>query len=107
MLVNDEGYEKLQEVVLELKREARGQTAKLELSDLRDLKSIPFAAGCTANVCLITADSIYCANSGDSRAILVSKTGKVTELSQDHKPDDPGEMKRIKQGGGFVEDGRV
>jgi serine/threonine protein phosphatase PrpC len=31
----------------------------------------------------------------------------VTELSHDHKPDDPGEMKRIKADGGFVEDGRV
>ena len=107
MLVSDEGYDKLQEVVLELKREARGAGAKLEMSDLRDLKSIPFAAGCTANVCLVTQDSIYCANAGDSRSILVSKSGKVTELSQDHKPDDPGEFKRIKAGGGFVEDGRV
>ena len=31
----------------------------------------------------------------------------MTELSHDHKPDDPGEMKRIKAGGGFVDDGRV
>ena len=28
-------------------------------------------------------------------------------MSHDHKPDDPGEMKRIKADGGFVEDGRV
>lgn len=27
-------------------------------------------AGCTANVILITKDKIYCANSGDSRAVL-------------------------------------
>lgn len=38
---------------------------------------------------------------------MVNKAGKVTELSHDHKPDDPGEMKRIKAGGGFVDDGRV
>jgi serine/threonine protein phosphatase PrpC len=55
----------------------------------------------------MTDDTIYCANSGDSRAILVDKVGKVTELSHDHKPDDPGEMKRIKAAGGFVDDGRV
>ena len=79
----------------------------MEPSDLRDLKSVPFGAGCTACVCLLTSDTIYCANSGDSRAILVNKAGKVTELSHDHKPDDPGEMKRIKAGGGFVDDGRV
>ena len=74
---------------------------------MRDIKSVPFGAGCTACVCLITQEHIFCSNSGDSRAILVNKAGKVTELSHDHKPDDPGEMKRIKAGGGFVDDGRV
>ena len=71
------------------------------------MKTLPFSAGCTACVCLITPDSVYCANAGDSRAILVNKAGKVTELSFDHKPENDGEMKRIKAGGGFVEDGRV
>lgn len=37
----------------------------------------------------------------------MSKTGKVTELSYDHKPDNDGELKRIKAAGGFVDDGRV
>ena len=58
-------------------------------------------------MCLLTHEHIYCSNSGDSRAILVSKSGAVTELSHDHKPDDAGEMKRIKAAGGFVDDGRV
>ena len=31
----------------------------------------------------------------------------MIELSHDHKPDNEGELKRIKEGGGFVEDGRV
>ena len=35
------------------------------------------------------------------------KNGKLIELSHDHKPENDGEMKRIKEGGGFVEDGRV
>lgn len=73
----------------------------------KEIKSIPFNAGCTACVCLVTIDTIYCANAGDSRAILVSKSGKVTELSHDHKPDNEGEMQRIKAAGGFVDDGRV
>ena len=107
LLVNDEGHEKLAEVLLEMKREIRGPTAKLDLSEQREIKSIPFSAGCTSCVVLMTKDTIFCANSGDSRAILVNKSGKVTELSHDHKPDDAGEMKRIKAGGGFVEDGRV
>ena len=75
--------------------------------DEKEIKSIPFNAGCTACVCLITVDTIYCANSGDSRAVLVNKAGKVIELSHDHKPDNDGEMIRIKAAGGFVDDGRV
>ena len=63
--------------------------------------------GCTACLCLITKTDIYCANAGDSRAILVSKAGRVTELSHDHKPDVDSETKRIKAAGGFVEDSRV
>ena len=31
----------------------------------------------------------------------------MTELSHDHKPDDQGEMARIRAAGGFVDDGRV
>lgn len=38
---------------------------------------------------------------------MATKNGKVIELSQDHKPENDDEMKRIKAGGGFVEDGRV
>lgn len=63
--------------------------------------------GCTACLCLITKTEIYCANSGDSRAILVTIDGKVIELSHDHKPEVDTEMKRVKAAGGFVQDGRV
>ena len=56
---------------------------------------------------LLTSDCIYCANSGDSRAVLGLKSGKLIELSHDHKPDNDGEMTRIKAAGGFVDDGRV
>jgi len=28
-------------------------------------------------------------------------------MSEDHKPDNPGELARIQRSGGFVEDGRV
>lgn len=56
---------------------------------------------------MITQDTIYCSNSGDSRAVLATKTGKVIELSHDHKPDNDGELARVKAGGGFVEEGRV
>lgn len=56
---------------------------------------------------MITPDTIICSNSGDSRAVLATKTGKIIELSHDHKPDNDGELARVKAGGGFVEEGRV
>ena len=63
-------------------------------------------AGCTACVVIITKTDIYCANAGDSRAVL-SKKGKAKELSVDHKPNTPSELRRIERANGFVEDNRV
>lgn len=63
-------------------------------------------AGCTANVVLITKDRIYCANSGDSRAVLC-EDGKEVELSHDHKPDNEEEKARIEKAQGFVSFGRT
>lgn len=47
---------------------------------------ISAAAGCTANVVLITKDYYYVANIGDSRAALSVKDKKAIQLSYDHKP---------------------
>lgn len=55
---------------------------------------------------MLTPDYIICANAGDSRAIL-SRGGKVVALSEDHKPDNYAEKKRIEAAGGFVEENRV
>lgn len=63
-------------------------------------------AGCTATTVLITPTEIICANAGDSRTVM-SKNKTCVELSQDHKPEDPAEQKRIYAAKGFVEDGRV
>ena len=79
----------------------------MDFAEEKEIKGLSFQAGCTSCVILITADTIYCANSGDSRAVLGLKNGKLIELSHDHKPENDGEMARIKAGGGFVEDGRV
>ena len=107
LLLSDEGSAMIEQILLQMKQAIRGPTVKLEPIEIKESKAIPFNAGCTACVCLITPDTIYCSNSGDSRAILVNKSGTVTELSHDHKPDDKGEMQRIKAAGGFVDDGRV
>lgn len=65
--------------------------------------------GCTATVVLITKNSIYCANAGDSRTVLArsSKQNGVEPLSEDHKPDNREEKTRIEAAGGFVEENRV
>jgi len=51
--------------------------------------------GCTACVVLITETKIYCANSGDSRSILVRGKAGAIALSKDHKPSLPQELQRI------------
>jgi protein phosphatase 2C family protein 2/3 len=63
-------------------------------------------SGCTAVIALLTDSEIYCGNAGDSRCVLCSN-GKAVPLSQDHKPSNDQELKRIQQAGGFVSCGRV
>lgn len=52
---------------------------------------------------MLNGTKIITANSGDSRAIVVSKSGKATQLTRDHKPSDPDESQRIKERGGRIE----
>lgn len=63
-------------------------------------------AGSTAICCLIRDNKLYCANSGDSRAIAC-RNGTLVTLSNDHKPNNPEEMDRIYNAGGWVEFNRV
>jgi hypothetical protein len=64
------------------------------------------AAGCTAVVAVVHGTKLYVANAGDSRCVLCR--GKETvSLTQDHKPTNPDEERRIKAAGGFVSDGRI
>jgi len=70
--------------------------------------SSPEAQGCTAVVVLCVrpkdggACKLYCANAGDSRAVL-SRGGKVVALSEDHKPENDEETARITKAGGHVQ----
>ena len=64
------------------------------------------SSGATAVVVYIKDNKIYCANAGDSRAIL-SVGGEVFELSHDHKPNNAPEHQRINKAGGYVEFNRV
>ena len=56
---------------------------------------------------LVTPTEIYCANTGDSRAILGRGASAVVDLSKDHKPDNLEELTRIKAAGKSVSHGRV
>lgn len=49
---------------------------------------------------------LYCANVGDSKAVLC-RSGKAVELSYDHKPTRPDEKARIIEAGGSVVTGRL
>ena len=79
---------------------------KAELVTISEKSSEAPDPGCTANVCLITKQFIYCANAGDSRSYLFSNQ-KPIELSFDHKPDNEIERTRIINAGGFISMGRV
>lgn len=63
-------------------------------------------SGCTGNCVLIVQNHLFCANTGDSRAVLC-RNGEAIALSEDHKPTNPSERERILTAGGFVQSGRV
>lgn len=63
-------------------------------------------AGCTAVCALVIRGKLVVANAGDSRAVLC-RGGTAVALTQDHKPTDDAEMRRIVRAGGEVRDGRV
>ena len=67
-------------------------------------------AGSTACICYVTIESnkkvLYTANVGDTRAVLLTKSG-VKRLSYDHKCSDVVEEQRVKNSGGMIFNGRV
>lgn len=77
--------------------------------DKQFLTNINGNDGSTANVlyCNKKNNICYLANTGDSRAILCKNNGQISQISEDHKPDNPKERKLIEQKGGFVQNGRT
>ena len=64
------------------------------------------SSGCTSVTAMITPSHIVCANAGDSRCVL--GTNKTTRaMSDDHKPTDDMERRRIESAGGSVQWKRV
>eukprot|EP00008_Paramoeba_atlantica_P007652 CAMPEP_0201485420 /NCGR_PEP_ID=MMETSP0151_2-20130828/9528_1 /ASSEMBLY_ACC=CAM_ASM_000257 /TAXON_ID=200890 /ORGANISM="Paramoeba atlantica, Strain 621/1 / CCAP 1560/9" /LENGTH=298 /DNA_ID=CAMNT_0047869541 /DNA_START=248 /DNA_END=1144 /DNA_ORIENTATION=+ len=76
---------------------------KLFLADASKKKA---KDGSTGLVMVIHERHCVVANAGDSRAILLSKSG-IIPLSIDHKPDVPAEKERIERMGGSVSNGRI
>lgn len=51
--------------------------------------------GTTACFSVLINNTLWVANAGDSRCIIISKDGKIRFATVDHKPDSPGEKARI------------
>jgi len=60
-------------------------------------------SGATATIVLILGDVLYCANVGDSSAMLAySKDEDPVHMTEEHKASNEVEKKRVKDGGGLV-----
>ncbi|XP_030532558.2 probable protein phosphatase 2C 49 [Rhodamnia argentea] len=71
---------------------------------LADDASVSSSSGTTALTALILGRLLMVANAGDCRAVLCRR-GEAIDMSQDHKPIYPSEQRRVKELGGFVDDG--
>lgn len=60
--------------------------------------------GSTANIVVVDLKNklIICANVGDSRSVMCDSKGNAFALSRDHKPNNPEEMIRIRENGGYI-----
>ena len=103
-------YKKSKEEAEKIKE--NNKNAQIEmLRQVIDPKEQPDAkismfTGCTANVLIIQDNKLYFANAGDSRSVLCKK-GQAYQMSIDHKPSIPAELKRIEKADGWVSDGRI
>jgi serine/threonine protein phosphatase PrpC len=80
-----------------------------QLFNKQDDIEIAMVTGCTSCVVVIDEKNkkIYCANAGDSRAVICSKKGVALAMSIDHKPELDSEKNRIYKAEGWVSEGRV
>ena len=60
-------------------------------------------SGSCANLVMTFNDDLYVINVGDSRAIGSKNNGAVAlDLSEDHKPGEESELRRIEAAGGHI-----
>lgn len=90
------------------KRFSATSSESLDASDLDGAKFLSGmdVGGSTCIALLLRGNRVYCANCGDSRAVL-SRQGVAEALSVDHKPTMESEWSRIVAAGGWVAANRV
>lgn len=93
--------EALQALNLDYKTALSNAFDKLEEQVLRQSRHIGCRDGTTVTTVLITHDTIFCSNTGDSRTVLCRENNAVA-LSHDHKPSSESERARIIAAGGEV-----
>ncbi|XP_071696858.1 probable protein phosphatase 2C 2 [Rutidosis leptorrhynchoides] len=71
---------------------------------LADDSCISTASGTTALTALLLGRRLVVANAGDCRAVVCRK-GEAINMSEDHRPTNPSERKRVLELGAFVYDG--
>ncbi|CAF2203928.1 unnamed protein product [Rotaria magnacalcarata] len=64
-------------------------------------------SGCTASVVFVRGNKLYIGHVGDSSIVIgeggtLYKCWKANRITRDHKPEDPLELKRIRESGGNV-----
>ena len=120
ILESDEGKNAMQEIAKQFpKQKSALEQAIMQVTNPNaegttdDKNDKPLSAeqldgkGCTAVVVLMFKDVLYCANAGDSRAVL-AQNGVAKDLSEDHKPALEREKARIhKAGSTITPEGRV
>ena len=87
--------------------EAAFKAAYMDLDETLMKSELRNEGGCTAVTCLMIDGKIYCANAGDSRAVLCRNGSPAIALSVDHKPSLPEEAARVEKAGGTISSNRV
>ena len=83
-------------------REAEKLFLEFAEKQVEDIGELDRSGSC-AIVIIIIDDTCYIANVGDSRALMSAENGeKIVVLSNDHKPTDEVETKRIQENGGRI-----
>lgn len=82
------------------------ESIDLEMREFQRTTNGADTSGCTSVTAMITPQFIICANAGDSRCILGTR-GIAKAMSEDHKPTDEIEKRRIEAAGGTVQWKRV